>query len=108
MITAFQCDARPVIPGPSCVGYTQSQACAGKECGIAYDGCGTAPANTFNCGPNAGACTGSDSCGAQAAYQCDPLPDPNAGCVDDGATCASMGSRFWSASTSREPVPPRR
>ncbi|HWO08063.1 MAG TPA: hypothetical protein VNN80_01245, partial [Polyangiaceae bacterium] len=88
-VTAFQCDYVPT-PGPGCVGLNQAEACAGKECNIAYDGCGTAAANTFNCGPNGGACTGSDVCGAQAAYQCDPMPTPPA-CTPNGATCASMG-----------------
>jgi hypothetical protein len=86
-ITAFQCD---IPPGQGCVARTQQVACAGKECGIAYDGCGTAPGNTFNCGNSGGACPGGQFCGAQHAYECD-APAPPPACTPNGATCASLG-----------------
>jgi hypothetical protein len=94
-LVAYQCDAPPQDPDdPGCVGRSRAEACAGKECGIAYDGCGTDPENTYNCGSNNGACTGGESCGAVAAYQCDPLPTPT--CVPNGKTCESEG---WACGT---------
>ena len=96
VLTAYQCDVPPPNPNdPGCVGRSQSEACAGKECGIAYDGCGTDEDHTYDCGSNGGACPGGTFCGAQAAYQCDPLPTPPA-CVRNGKTC---DSEEWACGT---------
>jgi len=95
--SAYQCDVPPRDPNdPACVGLTRGEACAGKECGVAYNGCGTAPGDTYQCGslPN-GACPTNEFCGARSAYQCDPLPTPPV-CNPNGATCASLG---WACGT---------
>jgi hypothetical protein len=88
-INPFECDFPP-NGGAGCDPRTQQAACAGKECGIAYDGCGTDPENTFECGSNNGDCPSGQFCGAQAAYQCDPLPTPPA-CVPNADTCQTRG-----------------
>jgi hypothetical protein len=95
-IDAYQCDVPPPNPSdPNCVGRSKTEACAGKECGVAYDGCGTTGIHVYQCGALNGACPGGEFCGAQAAYQCDPLPTQPA-CVPNGKTCASEG---WACGT---------
>ncbi len=79
---AFQCSTPPP---PVCVPLSQGQACAGKECGTAFDGCGTAPANTFTCGT----CVQGEFCGLETAFQCDAPEVPP--CVPNGNSCASLG-----------------
>lgn len=96
VLTAYQCDVPPPDPDdPLCVGRSRDEACAGKQCGIAYDGCGTDGGHVYNCGDDNGSCPSGEFCGARAAYQCDPLPEPPS-CVPDGATCQSLG---WACGT---------
>jgi hypothetical protein len=79
---AFQCGTP--IP-PVCEPLLQAEACAGKECGTALDGCGTAPENQFDCG----SCPSGEFCGLQAAFQCD-APDAIP-CVPNGESCEALG-----------------
>lgn len=80
--TAFQCAA---VPPSTCVPLTQQQACAGKQCGIVYNGCGTAPANQINCGT----CPSGQFCGLQQAFQCAAPVPPQ--CTPNGTSCAALG-----------------
>jgi hypothetical protein len=88
-INAFQCDAPP---GGPCTPRTQQQACAGKECGTALDGCGTGAGHELNCGSS---CPSGQYCGVVEAFQCDVPPAPPA-CVPNGKTCQSEG---WDCGT---------
>ena len=54
------------------------QACAGKECGTVYDGCGTAAANAIDCGTSAAAAAPASICGIAQPYQCDAPPSRRA------------------------------
>ncbi len=79
---AFTCDAPPPA---TCKPMTRAQACAGKQCGIAYDGCGTAAQNQFNCG----ACPSGQLCGAKAPFQCAaPVVPP---CTPNATSCSALG-----------------
>ncbi|MET0410591.1 MAG: hypothetical protein ABW217_04820, partial [Polyangiaceae bacterium] len=89
-INAFQCDVPPGQQG--CVPRTQQEACAGKECGTALNGCGTGPSNQYNCGST---CPSGQYCGVREAFQCDAPPTPPA-CVPNGKTCQTEG---WSCGT---------
>ncbi|HVJ14672.1 MAG TPA: hypothetical protein VM686_04500 [Polyangiaceae bacterium] len=83
LIVPFGCDA---APPPVCVPLTEAVACAGKECGTVYDGCGTAAANTIDCG----GCGAGTYCGLQQPYQCDAPTPPS---CDAAQSCADLG---WS------------
>jgi hypothetical protein len=90
-ITAFQCDVPPGQQG--CVARTQQEACAGKECGIALDGCGTGAGHQLSCGGST--CPNGQFCGVVQAFQCDVPPAPPT-CVPNGDTCQSEG---WACGT---------
>ncbi len=95
VISAYQCDISP-NDSENCVARTREEACAGKECGEAFDGCGTTGNHVYDCGPLAnGACPGGTFCGVQEAYQCDPLPTQPA-CVPNGQNCTNQG---WACGT---------
>ncbi|HEY8944633.1 MAG TPA: hypothetical protein VIM73_10245, partial [Polyangiaceae bacterium] len=80
--TAFQCSA---LPTSTCTPLTQTQACAGKQCGIVYDGCGTAARNRINCG----GCPTGQFCGARQAFQCSAPTPPT--CTPNATSCAALG-----------------
>ncbi len=80
-ITAFTCDA---IPPAQCVPRTKQEACAGKECGVVYDGCGTATVNRITCGT----CASGQFCGIEQAYQCDTPDQPT---CTAATSCAALG-----------------
>ncbi|HET9956778.1 MAG TPA: hypothetical protein VFQ61_19920 [Polyangiaceae bacterium] len=80
--TAFQCGT---VTPTSCTPLTKQQACAGKECGTVYDGCGSAPANQINCGT----CTTGQFCGLRQAFQCDAPQVPT--CTPNATSCAALG-----------------
>jgi hypothetical protein len=82
----FQCD---VAPPMTCTPKTQAEACAGRECGQAYDGCGADPANVFDCG----SCPSGEYCGVVTAFQCDPPPTPP---CTPATSCADLG---WACGT---------
>ncbi len=84
--TAFQCDVG--TPG-QCTPMTKAEACAGKECGTVYDGCGSGVANQITCGNNNGGCTNGEYCGLNSAFQCDGVTLPTCGTSED--SCADLG-----------------
>lgn len=86
LLTAFQCDA---TPPQTCQKLTKAQACGTKECGIVYDGCGTAASNQIQCGDDAGGCPSGQYCGIDAPFMCDALPTPTCGSSQD--SCADLG-----------------
>jgi hypothetical protein len=87
--TAFSCDPTP----GNCTPRTPVAACAGKECGIVYDGCGTAAANQIDCGAVNGGCQSGEFCGLTAPFQCgtpvDPPCTPTTTCTSLGWTCGT-------------------
>ncbi len=88
----FQCDEAITWLGdassPGCRPQTAEAACAGKECGITFDGCGTEEKNTFDCAEISGGCDGGEFCGLTAAFQCDAPPEPT---CDAAESCAELG-----------------
>ena len=93
VVTPFQCDV-PLALGSdggvhfSCVPLTAEQACAGKECGLTFDGCGATEEHQYDCSEVNGGCAADEWCGIQAAFQCDPAP---VGGCDENLTCADLG-----------------
>ncbi len=85
VITAFQCDPTPPT---ECVPSTAQEACADKECGTVFDGCGTDPANQIDCTTVSGGCQSGEYCGAVEAFQCDP---PGGSQCTAAASCAELG-----------------
>jgi hypothetical protein len=83
----FQCGA----PGnSSCQPRTAEAACAGKECGVVFDGCGTTAEHRFDCAIVHGSgCPLGEACGVRAAFQCDAPPQP--ACTPNGSSCAELG-----------------
>lgn len=67
---------------PDCTPIPRDEACAGRQCGTASDGCG----NTYDCGPNNGTC-------AQEECQSAPVCNDDGQCVsqpaNQGGQCAS-------------------
>lgn len=86
VLTAFQCDP---IPPVVCTPKTAAEACAGRECGQAYDGCGIDPANIFDCATVNGGCAVGEYCGIVAPFQCD-LPPTTTDCTP-ATSCAALG-----------------
>lgn len=84
----FQCGVATIDP-EDCVPKTQATACAGRECGQVYDGCGADPANIIDCG----SCTTGEYCSVVTAFQCDPAPTPP---CTAAASCAALG---WECGT---------
>lgn len=89
----FQCDALPTLGTDggvqfSCVPLTAEQACAGKECGVVFDGCGATEEHQYDCSDVNGGCAVDEWCGIQEAFQCDPAPGANCG---DASSCAELG-----------------
>ncbi len=81
----FVCADRP----PSmCTPRSEAEACAGKECGLAYDGCGTGPANTYDCALVNGGCSDGEFCGILQPFQCDPPTPVNCTTAN---SCAELG-----------------
>ncbi len=78
-------------PPPGCEPLTQSEACAGRECGVVFDGCGTTPDHRFDCASagGRGGCPAGEVCGARTPFQCDAPPAPS--CTPEGASCAELG-----------------
>jgi hypothetical protein len=83
--TAFQCDAPPP---PTCLPLTAAAACAGKQCGVVFDGCGTAGANQIDCATVSGRCTAGTYCGIKTPFVCDAPPPPT---CTPATSCASLG-----------------
>jgi hypothetical protein len=91
---AFQCNT----PQPTvCVPLTQTAACAGKECGTVFNGCGTAIGDQFTCGSG---CGSGEFCGLVAPFQCDApviapceADDTEDSCVDLGWACGQAINR---------------
>ncbi len=81
VLVGFTCDP---VPPPLCVPAAREAACAGKECGVVYDGCGTAASNRIDCG----VCADGEFCGIERAYQCD-APN-NSDCVP-ALSCEALG-----------------
>src|SRR5690606_35643443 len=67
------------------------QACAGKQCAKAFDGCGAEPENTYDCAELSGGCADDEYCGLFEPFQCDALPvvecDAATSCEDLGWAC---------------------
>ena len=82
---AFTCDP----DGSVCVPRTPAAACSGKQCGIVYDGCGTAAANQIDCGAVNGGCSTGQFCGLNAPFQCGTPNVPP--CVPTATSCAELG-----------------
>jgi hypothetical protein len=83
--TAFTCDPTP----GNCVPRTPQAACAGKECGIVYDGCGTAAANQIDCAALNGGCQSGEFCGLNQPFQCGTPTTPP--CTPTATSCAQLG-----------------
>lgn len=88
LLEAFQCALAPPMV---CVPRTEAEACAGKQCGIVFDGCGAAVSNQIDCGAVGDGCGDDEYCGIEEAFQCDPLPSddctPAASCQELGWEC---------------------
>ncbi len=85
VLEAFQCDVQPPV---ECVPLTPDAACADRECGIVFDGCGSEAANMIDCGALNGPCPDGEYCGVVQAFQCDPPPGaPEC----EATTCAALG-----------------
>lgn len=93
VLAPFQCDDE-LTPGGggggsfSCVPLTPEQACDGKQCGRAFDGCGATDEHIIDCSQVNGGCGANEWCGIQEAFQCSSAP--TGGC-DPEATCADLG-----------------
>jgi hypothetical protein len=84
----FQCGT----PDPAnCQPRTAAQACADKECGVVFDGCGTTPDHQFDCAAVRGrsGCPAGEVCGLEVAFQCDAPTQPP--CTPNGDSCAELG-----------------
>jgi hypothetical protein len=77
--------------GTSCQPRTAQAACAGKECGIVFDGCGTTAEHRFDCAQvsGSGGCAAGQACGVTAPFQCDAPVQP--ACVPNGTSCVALG-----------------
>jgi hypothetical protein len=85
-VEAFQCDAAPPVV---CTPKTPAQACAGRECGQAYDGCGDDPvANVIDCTALNGGCPSGEFCSILTPFQCDAPATPP---CTPAASCAALG-----------------
>jgi hypothetical protein len=71
-----------------CVPLTAAAACTGKQCGIVYDGCGTAVSNQIDCATVNGGCTAGTYCGIKTPFTCDAPPAPT---CTPAASCAALG-----------------
>ena len=87
--TAFTCD---LTPG-NCMPRTPQAACAGKQCGIVYDGCGTGTANQIDCGALTGGCASGQFCGLTTPFQCGTPTTPP--CVPTATSCPAT----WTCGT---------
>ena len=74
----FQCGTANLPGSPSCRPLSAAQACADKECGVAFDGCGTTLAHSFDCAEVRGrtGCPSGEFCGIRAPFQCDEPTAP--------------------------------
>jgi hypothetical protein len=82
---AFQCGTpQPDVCEPS----SRNEACAGKECGTAFDGCGTALINRFTCGSG---CADGEFCGLETPFQCDAPVIPPCVAEADEDSCLELG-----------------
>jgi hypothetical protein len=81
----FMCDP---LPPDACIPFSEAEACAGRECGIVLDGCGSAPENEIDCSVSGGGCGADEVCGVVTPFQCD-LPEPP-DCTP-AASCAELG-----------------
>ncbi len=92
VVERFQCDDAITIIGdsstPGCRPQTAEQACAGKQCGTTFDGCGADEENSFDCAEVNGGCADGEFCGLTQAFQCDSLPEPT---CDAAESCAALG-----------------
>jgi hypothetical protein len=86
----FTCDPSP----NTCTPLTPVAACAGKQCGIVYDGCGTAAANRFDCSAVNNGCTSGQFCGLTTPFQCGTPTPPT--CTPTASSCAALG---WACGT---------
>lgn len=83
---------------PGCTPISQDEACAGRQCGTADDGCG----NTYDCGPNEGLCPAQEECRTAPVCnddgQCVSQPTNQGGICNNGAgmcvdgTCAATNT----------------
>jgi hypothetical protein len=86
----FQCGTPDAS---ACQPMSAAQACADRECGVVFDGCGTGADHQFDCAAVRGSqgCPVGEACGLRAPFQCDaPAQAP---CVSNGNSCAALG---WS------------
>lgn len=93
VIQAFQCDDPLNGSGSgggqfSCVPLSAEEACAGKQCGKTFDGCGAGDEHVFDCAEVNGGCSADEWCGIEEAFQCSHAP--TGGC-DETVTCAQLG-----------------
>lgn len=93
VITPFQCDEEVTGGGGgggefNCVPLSAEEACAGKQCGKTFDGCGATDEHVFDCAAINGGCAADEWCGIEEAFQCSSAP--TGGC-DTTATCAGLG-----------------
>ena len=87
----FQCGNANLPGSPSCRPLSAAQACADKECGIAFDGCGTTLAHSYDCAEVRGrtGCPTGEVCGIRAPFQCDEPTAPP--CEPTADSCAELG-----------------
>ncbi len=76
-----------------CIAQTPQQACAGKDCGIVYDGCGDGVDNMIDCSDVNGGCASNEFCGLDAPFRCGAFPDvpctPAESCAELGWECGT-------------------
>jgi hypothetical protein len=81
----FQCDP---IPSATCIPFSADEACAGRQCGIVLDGCGTAPENEIDCADVNGGCASGEVCGMNTPFECDAPTPPD---CTAASSCAELG-----------------
>jgi hypothetical protein len=83
----FQCG---LPDASSCQPKGAAEACADKECGVVYDGCGTSAEHRFDCAAVRGnGCAVGEVCGLRRPFQCDAPQQPT--CVPEARSCAELG-----------------
>ncbi|HEX2731514.1 MAG TPA: hypothetical protein VHM70_07920 [Polyangiaceae bacterium] len=88
IVKASQCDPAPGQVDDAgialdCIPASADEACAGKECGLVFDGCGADDAHKIDCAEVNGGCAADEYCGLEQAFQCAPLM---------GTECTAAGS----------------
>ncbi len=76
-----------------CIPQTPDEACADKDCGIVFDGCGGNAENIIDCDEISGGCGAGEFCGLSEPYRCDSFPDVP---CEAATSCEELG---WECGT---------